>query len=399
MIQTVDAIVVGSGPSALAAAALLARQGLAPALVGAAPSHEIDPRTVALMQPSIRLLSHLEIWPGRLSALAQPLRRLRIIDDTGSLLTSPTVTFSAGELNLEAFGWNLPLEALCQELHALCTQRGVSCIAGPIESFAVADGSVTVGRGVKAEIAAPVIIAADGKKSFVRQSLGVATHSWSYEQAAIAATFEHSLAHDDLSIEYHRAAGPLTTVPLPGRRSGLVWMETPERAGELMALDESEFRCELQAATHGRLGRILAVGNRSLFPMGGLIASEFGGPRTLLVGEAAHVVPPVGAQGLNMSLRDAATAAELIGDARRNGLDPGGGHVLHCYNQLRRRDVLPRQEVIHYMNRSFLGGSMLLSALRVLGFTAIDRISPLREMIMNEGLGPLQQLPLAMRPH
>ena len=396
--QRMDAIVAGSGASALTAAALLAGQGLVTGLVGPA-GRENDPRTVALMQPSIRLLRHLEIWPGKLAALGQPLRRLRIIDDTGSLLVSPTVTFSASELDLEAFGWNLPLSALCRGLAELCKLRGVSCLAGCIESVTVADGLVTVGCEGDAKVAAPILIAADGKESFVRRSLGIATKSWSYEQSAIAATFEHSLAHDDLSIEYHRPAGPLTTVPLPGHRSGLVWMETPERTGGLMAIDDCEFERELQAATHGQLGRIFAVGDRAVFPMSGLIASDFGGPRTLLVGEAAHVVPPIGAQGLNMSLRDAATAAELVSEARRNGLDPGGEDVLRRYGQLRRGDVLPRQEAIHYMNRSLLGGPVLLSALRVLGLTAIDQISPLREMTMSQGLGTLQQLPLAMRPH
>jgi 2-octaprenyl-6-methoxyphenol hydroxylase len=222
---------------------------------------------------------------------------------------------------------------------------------------------------------------------------------WSYEQSAIATTFAHSAPHDDLSIEYHRPSGPLTTVPLPGNRSGLVWMELPERSGELMALNESEFACELQAATHGDLGRVFAVGNRTAFAMRGLIASNFGGPRVLLVGEAAHVVPPIGAQGLNISFRDAATAAELIGDARRKGADPGGAEVVRRYGELRRLDVVPRQNLIHAMNQSLLSGFAPFAVMRVLAMAAIDQIAPLRRFVMNEGLEPSQPLPLTMRRH
>ena len=397
--QKADAIVAGTGPSALAAAALLARHDVPTALVGPQAGPGSDPRTIALMQPSIRLLCHLGLWQGKLQEVAQPLRRLRLIDDTGGALVSPTVTFSASELNLEEFGWNLPVAALTEALRDLCVSSGVSRITGLIETVAVADAAVSVSCSTGTEIAAQVMVAADGRGSFVRQALGIAMEEWSYEQSAIATTFEHSAAHEDLSIEYHRPAGPLTTVPLPGNHSGLVWMESPERADELMALSEREFACELQAATHGQLGRIFTVGDRTSFAMRGLIASDFGGPRALLVGEAAHMAPPIGAQGLNMSFRDAATAAELIGDARRKGADIGSAEVVQRYGELRRRDVLPRQSLIHAMNHSLLSGLLPFSALRVLGMAAIERIVPLRKLVMNQGLAPSQPLPLAMRPH
>ena len=392
----IDAIVAGSGPSALAVAALLAREGVATTLVGP-QADRTDARTVALMQPSIRLLRHLGLWPDRLAGLAQPLRRLRIIDDTGGLVASPTVTFSAAELGLEAFGWNLPVAALTRALRDVCLTSGVACLAHAVESAAIADGTVSVLCGGGTRLSAPVVVAADGRESPVRKSLGIATDEWSYEQSAIATTFGHSIAHDDLSIEHHRPSGPLTTVPLPGDRSGLVWMELPERSDALMALDESRFACELQAATHGQLGRISAIGPRTAFAMRGLIASDFGGPRALLVGEAAHVVPPIGAQGLNMSFRDAATAAELVGEACRRGGDPGSAELVRRYGELRRRDVVPRQGFIHAVNQSLLSSFAPLSAMRALGMAAVDRIGPLRRLAMRQGIEPSQELPLAMR--
>ena len=118
-----------------------------------------------------------------------------------------------------------------------------------------------------------------------------------------------SISHDYVSTEYHKSAGPFTTVPLPQGRSSLVWMERPARAEALMAMTEKELAAEIQIETHGELGLISNLGPRKSFPMKGLTARQFAKDRLILIGEAAHVVPPIGAQGLNMSLRDAALAA------------------------------------------------------------------------------------------
>jgi 2-octaprenyl-6-methoxyphenol hydroxylase len=348
------------------------------------------------MQPSIRLLCHLGLWHGKLAEKGEPLRKLRIIDDSGGPLAAPTLTFSAAELGLEAFGWNVPVAELSLALGKLCLS-GVTRIMGRLRTLAVKTEAVFATCDGEEQLAAPVIIAADGRNSFVRQTLGIATERWSYNQAALATTFRHTALHEGMSAEYHRPYGPLTTVPLPGQRSGLVWMERPQRADELMALDEREFACELQAALHGQLGLISAIDRRTVFGMRGLVASDFGGPRALLVGEAAHMVPPIGAQGLNMSLRDAATAAELLDDARRAGSDPGAPQVVQRYGEIRRRDVMPRQSFIHALNWSLLANSLPVSALRALGLTALDGIGPLRRLVMAEGLEPTPLLPLSMR--
>jgi 2-octaprenyl-6-methoxyphenol hydroxylase len=393
-VQSFDAIVAGAGPSGLVSAALLARDGWATALVGE-EANSSDPRTIALMQPSIRLLCHLGVWPGELAVQGEPLRSLRIVDDTGEALSAPTLTFSAGELDLDAFGWNVPVAALTRALAEVCSS-GVARFMGRLETLVVETGGIRVTCSEGQTLAAPVIVGADGRNSFVRRTLEIATEEWSYDQAALATTFQHSQRHDGLSLEYHRPHGPFTTVPLPGHRSGIVWMERPQRIAELAALEEGEFAAELQAALHGQLGLISDLGTRTVFAIDGLLATQFGGPRTLLVGEAAHCVPPIGAQGLNMSLRDAAMAAELLGDARRAGLDPGGVEVLRHYGEVRRRDVMPRQHIIHAVNRSLLGRSLPFSAFRSLGLTLLDGIAPLRRLVMSEGLEP-SHLPLAMR--
>ncbi len=167
----------------------------------------------------------------------------------------------------------------------------------------------------------------------------------------------------------------------------------PARAAEIIALTDAELAAEIQIGTHGELGRISDIGSRRLFPMQGMVARDFAKNRIVLIGESAHVVPPIGAQGLNMSLRDAAQAAELmLGED-----DPGQASVLSEYDALRRRDVQPRQQVIDLMNRSLLSGFMPFETGRALGVSLIAQFGPLRRAAMQYGLAPSSGLPRVMR--
>lgn len=387
-----DCLVAGAGPAGLAAACLLAHDGRRTAVI-AAPVGVADPRTVALMRPSIRLLEHLELWPGDLRARTQPLRRLRLVDDTGSVLHAPTITFDPDEIGEDAFGWNFPLSLLIPELQARAAALGVTFIDDDVASATPSSDSVSVLTRGGQRIAARVAIAADGRNSVMREAAGIKTNAWSYAQVAVATSFAHSGPHDGISTEYHKGAGPFTTVPLPGRASSLVWMERPPRAAEIMALSDDALARDIQIQTHGDLGRVSDTGPRRAFPMQGLVARDFARNRIILVGEAAHVVPPIGAQGLNMSLRDAAQAAELIAMET----DPGQAGVLARYDALRRRDVQPRQQIIDQMNRSLLSGFFMLESGRALGLAAISSFGPLRRFVMAQGLAPVTAVPRIMR--
>ncbi len=390
-----DAIVAGAGPAGLAAAALLAKDGTRTALVTGAAQAQPDPRTVALMQPSIRMLQYLDIWPGILEAQTAPLRKLRLVDDTGSPFRAPTLSFDAAELGEEVFGWNIPLGMLIPALRARAAELGVAFIEDEATGAAAGETSISIKLAGGAEVSARVLLAADGRNSRLRQAAGIATDEWSYDQVAIATSFAHSARHYDVSTEYHRPAGPFTTVPMPGNRSSLVWMERPARAAQLMGLDDAALATEIQIACHGELGLVSDVGPRKAFPMRGLVARQFGRNRTLLVGEAGHVVPPIGAQGLNMSLRDAAQAADLI----LASADPGADSVMRDYDALRRRDVAPRQQAIDLMNRSLLSGFLVMEGARAAGLAMLQSFAPLRHFVMRRGLGTAGPLPHAMRPH
>ncbi len=388
-----DVIVAGAGPAGLAAVCLLAsggrRVGLAAKTHGDAP----DPRTVALMTPSIRMLEHLGVWPGTLRARTTPLRKLRMVDDTGSNFKAPTVTFDPAELGEEVFGWNIPLGLLIPALHARAAELGVTMLDADATAARPESGQVTVTTADAKIHAARALLAADGRNSILRDAAGIGVNRWAYDQVALASSFAHSGAHDGISTEYHKGAGPFTTVPMPGNRSSLVWMERPARAAQLMALSDRELAIEIQLGTHGDLGLVSDIGPRRAFAMEGLVARSFARNRIVLIGEAAHVVPPIGAQGLNMSLRDAAQIAGLMAGES----DPGNPGLLAEYDALRRRDIQPRQQAIDLMNRSLLSGYLALEGGRALGLELLSRFGPLRRAVMAYGLAPPAGLPRVMR--
>jgi len=388
-----DIIIAGGGPVGLAAALLLASAGRHVALVSGASRDGEDPRTVALMQPAIRLLTYLEVWPGDLAGNAAPLKKLRLVDDTNNVISAPDVTFDAKEVGDTPFGWNIPLARLVPALKAAVKRSGVACFAVDAAGFETTLDHAATRLSDRTLLSAKLVIAADGRESQIRQAAGVRVEEWSYDQSAIATSFTHSAPHRDISTERHRPGGPFTTVPLPGNQSSLVWMERPETAEKLAALSDDDLASEIQIATRGELGRIGEIGPRRVFPMRGLRARQLTSQRLILVGEAAHVVPPIGAQGLNMSFRDIAEISEIIGQYS----DPGSPEALRAYASAREADLRPRQAVIDLLNTSLLADMIWLNSFRAGALTAISAFSPLRRFAMWRGLQPPGRLPVAMQ--
>ncbi len=386
-----DIIVAGRGPAGLTAACLLARAGWRLALIGR-PANVDEPRTVALMQPSIRLLETIGIWPGQLRQETAPLKRLRLVDDTQSALRAPEIIFDASEIGEEAFGWNIPLSLLIPALEERVRELGVAVLDAEVVGATPGSSAVAIQTNTGQSLAARLIVAADGRGSILREAAGIHANVWSYDQMALATSFAHTGHHQNISTEYHRPAGPCTTVPMTNGRSALVWMERPARSAELMALSDDDLAREIQLAIHGDLGLVSAIGPRRAFPMQGLVAREFAAKRIMLVGEAAHVVPPIGAQGLNMSLRDAAFADDNIQGAD----DPGAPPLLADYDRMRRRDILPRQQVIDLMNRSLLSGLLASAGGRAASLLLIAKFAPLRSYMMRQGIGTALNLPPTM---
>ncbi|HTN98606.1 MAG TPA: FAD-dependent monooxygenase [Nordella sp.] len=382
-----DVIVAGAGPAGLAAACLAAARGFATAVVTGPRETRPDPRTVALMMPSLAVLEACGLWPGELRAATAPLRKLRLVDDTGALFAAPELVFSAREAGLDAFGWNIPLALLKPGLEARAGELGVRFLTASATGCSAEADAATVTLDDGTAFTAKLFLAGDGRNSALRNAVGIDMVSWSYDQTAIAVSFDHSQPHRDISSEYHKPAGPFTTVPLPGRRSSLVWMERPARAEALMQLDDKALAAEIQVMSHGELGLVSEIGPRRSFPMSGARAVTFARNRVMLIGEAAHTVPPIGAQGLNMSFRDAQDAIMLAVQSRDRNEDIGATKVLAEYDLRRQRDVRPRQTVIDLMNRSLLSAYLPLEAGRAAGLAALASFGPLRRFAMQMGLG------------
>ena len=385
------AIISGAGPAGLAAAILLAQDGVKTALVG--PPAAEDLRTTALMQPSIQLLKFIGIWPGEIAVHCAPLKRLHIVDDTGNLVSAPKIEFVASELGLEEFGFNIPLVNLVPALQIRAQAVGVHFINDKSVSAISHSDSITVTTENGANITAKVLLIADGATSPLRKALGFNTQTKRYDQMALITTFEHSAAHNFISTEFHKEAGPFATVPLPGNRSGLVWLAKPARIEVLLKLSDKDLCTEIQLESHGFLGRVSNVSPRKAFPMQTTQATLFAKSRAILVGESAHALPPIGAQGLNLSLRDVATAADLIIGAD----DPGSAAIATEYDKRRHADVAPRLMMTGMLNASLLSELSSFHLARAAGLAAVAKIPPLRQLALRQGIGTASQLPFAMR--
>ena len=389
-------IVVGGGAAGLTTAIALAGAGMVTVLV-ATRSARPDNRTTALFAGSVTALETLGVWP-LCAAQASPLKIMRIVDDTGRLWRAPEVKFAADEIDLDAFGYNIEnfylVAALEQRASALAYLR---IVEDEVRSVAPRDDAVTVTLKSGGKLSAPLLIAADGRRSLCRAAAGIAVEKRDYKQVALTVCVKHTRPHRDTSTEFHTPSGPFTLVPLPGQRSSLVWVLDPAQADVIAGLNDAELAAEIERASHSILGKITVEPGRGVFSLSVATVKRFGDKRIALVGEAAHVIPPIGAQGLNLGLRDAATIGELAIAAQRDGGDIGGDDVLDAYEKMRRADVRNRTLAIDLLNRTLLTDFLPVQGMRGLGLYMIDRIGPLRRAVMREGVAPAVAEPRLMR--
>lgn len=375
-----DIAIVGPGHVGATAALAFAAQGRSVALIGPTAFRR-DGRTVAIMGSAWGVLERLGV-AALLEPVAAPLAVMRLVDDTGSLFRRPPSEFRASELGLGEFGWNVETVSLNEALLSLVERTpAITRIAAPVTGLESDSGSATVVLGDGRRLAARLVIGADGRKSVVRESAGIATRDWRYPQTALTTILAHTRPHRDVSTEFQTRQGPCTTVPLTGQRSSLVWMTAPEEAERLHGLPDAELALAVEKRIHSILGAMTIDGPRGLTPMSGLAVDRFTAPRVALIGEAAHVFPPIGAQGLNLGLRDVNALVEGASQA-----DPGDPAGLAAYEASRQRDVRTRTGAVDALNRSLLADMLPVDLARGLGLLALDSFAPLRRMAMRQGL-------------
>lgn len=389
-----EVAVVGGGPAGLVAALALAATGTPSVHVTGRDARD-DNRTTALLAGSVNALAALGVWDAcRHEAAA--LRSLRIIDDTKRLWRAPEVKFEAAELGLDAFGWNIANRPLIAALRARAARAGLVRLDDDALTLELDEHGGTLSLAGGGSVRARLIVAADGRRSLCRQAAGIATTQTAYPQAALTLNLAHARPHHSTSTEFHTEHGPFTLVPLPGNRSSLVCVGAPEAIAPLKALGHAALAREIETRSHSLLGKLTLDHERGFFPLAIETASRFAARRVALVGEAGHVIPPIGAQGLNLGIRDAATIAELVTEARAAGEDIGGRALTDRYDALRRADIGTRTLAVDVLNRTLLSDLLPAQGLRGLGLYALERIGPLRRAIMREGISPSAQ-PRLMR--
>jgi 2-octaprenyl-6-methoxyphenol hydroxylase len=393
--MSTNVIVAGGGPAGLISALTLVKSGIAPLLITKIMPPQPG-RTVALMQGSVDILRHLGVWE-RLEKLATPLHAIRLVDDTGHLFRSPTVTFRAHELKLNEFGFNVVNDDLQNALFDAVKNSGIEINDNEIRQITFDELSVEV-AGDNFLNTARVIVAADGRNSYLREQTGFKTMRRSYPQIAISALLQHDAAHQNISTEFHTRHGPMTFVPMQGVTSSLVLVTSPDDANALAALTDEVFCKEIQRRAQSLLGGFALIGKRGMWPLEMLLPERFAQNRVMLVGEAAHVLPPIGAQGLNLGLRDAYAAAMLISDALKEKQDPGSASVCDAYNHSRASDIRLRSFAVDQFNRSLLTPFLPTHILRGFGLFIAQKSRFLRRKIMQSGLGESEMGNVAIEP-
>jgi 2-octaprenyl-6-methoxyphenol hydroxylase len=384
---THDVVVIGGGPAGLTAAIALAQSGANTALIARRAPYA-DNRTTALLGGSVDLLQRLDVW-RRCEDKAAPLQTMRLVDDTARLIRAPEVRFSCDEIGLDAFGYNIENRALMTALEERAAELSdLTRFDDEADTINPYDAIVAIGTAHGKSLSARLVAGADGRQSLCREAAGIPVKRRELHQAALTFNISHSRPHRNISTEFHTPQGPCVFVPLPGDRCSVVWVAAPKEAERMIALSDDELSEAAERQSHSILGRVRVEPGRHLFPLAIEHSRQFAKARIALVGEAAHVVPPIGAQGLNMGLRDAADLADIVGGAMVSGEDPGSPQALKRYDSARRADVFSRTFIIDMANRSLLSDFLPMQSLRAAGLHLIGSIGPLRRLAMREGLAP-----------
>ncbi|MEM9063143.1 MAG: FAD-dependent monooxygenase [Pseudomonadota bacterium] len=382
----------GGGIAGLSAAARLGADGRRVMLADPAPavlSDRGDLRTTAYLQPAVETLTRAGAWTAMQSHGAE-LRTMRIVD-AGGVERAPreTVDFRGDETGFGAFGWNVPnAPARTALLETLASMPNVELWhERRVTGFLARDREALVRLDNGAQIRAKLVVAADGRDSTLRENAGLRAPRWAYGQKALVFAVTHGRPHDGVSTEIHRTGGPLTLVPMPDLESkpcsSVVWMVPGARAAELSRMDDGQLGAELTAETMGLFGALTLAGPRAVWPIISQMAMRLVSDRLALVAEAAHVMPPIGAQGLNTSLHDIETLAKLTEGAD----DPGARDLLARYERRILPRTLTRVGGVDILNRAAMAEFQPLRDLRRVGLNAISRFPPLRRFAIRTGLG------------
>jgi len=378
------AVVVGAGLAGLAAAVAVAQSGLDTTHL--VPKGPPDRRTSALMMPSVDYLKSSGLVPDP-EAIGHPLRQIRIIDATGRLIRAPETLFDSAESGLPAFGWNFPNVKLAESFETARGRLGnLTTIETTLEDFDLDVDGATLRLDTGEILRADLLIGADGKKSRVRESAGFRARENGFEQAALVCDLQLERPIGDASVEFHYSNGPFTLVPAGGNRANLVWIDDRAVLKSAQESGKEGLAALFREKSQRLFGAIELLTPAHMFLLSTLTVDVAGKDGVVLVGESAHAFPPIGAQGLNLGLRDVADLAAALAEADLS--KPGFARPLsEDYARRRGADLARTGLVVDSLFRSLLAEFLPTQAARAGGLWALKLLPPLRRSAFQVGMG------------
>lgn len=372
---------------------LIDRDAGAPAAAGA------DARASALSAASKSMLEVLGVWSA-IAAEAQPVTGIDITDsalDAGVrpiLLNYDNVTEGGAPAT-----YIVPNGVLFAALRARLQHLPSVELVAPAQIAAFDSGesatSITLADG--RELAAALLVAAEGRKSRLRDAAHIKVVGWDYPQIGIVTTVHHERPHHGRAVQHFLPAGPFAILPLTGDRSCITWTEDAREAKRILALDDAGFLAEVDKRFGGRLGAVKLDGPRQSWPLSMHLARRYVAPRFALIGDAAHGVHPLAGQGLNLAFRDVAALVEVIVEAVRLGLDAGDAAALARYERWRRFDSFMSAAAFDGLNRLFASDATLVRSAREVGLGLVDRLPGLKRFFVGEAAGLTGELPRLLK--
>jgi 2-octaprenyl-6-methoxyphenol hydroxylase len=392
-------LIAGGGHAGLLLALALERAGLPVTLIEAEPLERVraapfDGRALALMYGSKRVFDALGLWPA-LAGLAEPVWGVRVVD-RGS---GARIDYDALEIGRHPFGYGIENRALRQQLLRRVEGRPAITLIGParVERIERRGDRLRVTLHDGRELATPLVVGADGRGSTVRGLAGLGIEQWRYPQTALTFAIRHRRPHDGQVREYLRPAGPLALLPLGPDVCAVTWIERAPDAARLLASAPADLLAALCERIGDELAPLALCGRPAAYPLSAHRARRLVGPRVALVGDAAHAVHPIHAQGFNLGVRDVAALAEVLIDAARAGQDLGSGEVLIRYQRWREADARLVVGLTDGLNRLFSTDLAPARLLRAAGLNALGLLAPLRHLAMRRGMGLAGDLPKLAR--